>query len=258
MTPLHAVIFGAVEGLTEFLPVSSTGHLILTARLLGLAQTEMMKSFEIAIQTGAILAVLFLYWRSFLLDGKTLARVFAAFLPTAVIGFVLYKFIKKYLFAGETTVLWALALGGVVLILFDLLHREKEDAAHDIASLSYAKAAGIGIAQAVAVLPGVSRSAATIVGALALGVDRKKAVEFSFLLAVPTLLAATALDLVKNREAFAENDWGLLLLGGFVSFVVAVFSIRFFIGFVQKQRRGFLYFGVYRLAAALAFWAFVK
>lgn len=258
MNWIHAVIFGAVEGLTEFLPVSSTGHLILTARLMGLPQTEMMKSFEIAIQLGAILAVLFLYWRSFLKEWKTLLRVIAAFIPTAVIGFVLYKFIKEYLFSGETVVLWALAIGGVVLILFDLFHRERPDAVREVSQISFMKAAGIGIAQAVAVIPGVSRSGATIVGALMLNVDRRRAVEFSFLLAVPTLAAATALDLVKNRSVFAQGGWDMLFLGGAVSLVVAVISIRTFVGFVQRFPRAFLFFGVYRIAAALAFWAFVK
>ena len=255
---IHAVIFGAVEGITEFLPVSSTGHLILTARVLGLSQSEMMKSFEIAIQLGAMLAVVCLYWRSFLLEWKTLQRVVVAFLPTAVIGFVLYHFIKKFLFAGENVVLWALAAGGVVLVLFDLWFREKNDAIREIGRLPFLKAAGIGTAQSLAVIPGVSRSAATIVGALALGVERKKAVEFSFLLAVPTLLAATALDLLKNASAFAQNDWKMLFLGGSVSFVVAIVSIRSFLGFVQKQKRALLFFGVYRILLAAAFWTFVK
>ena len=218
----------------------------------------MMKSFEIAIQLGAVLAVICLYWRSFLMEGKTLQRVIAAFLPTVAIGFVLYHFIKKYLFAGESTVLWALGIGGIILILFDLWHREKADAIDNMARISFPKAAGIGTAQVLAVIPGVSRSAATILGALALGVNRKKAVEFSFLLAVPTLLAATALDLFKNRSAFSGSDWGMLLLGSLVSFVVAIVSIRSFLGFVQKQKRALLFFGIYRILVAVLFWTFVK
>ena len=255
---IHAVIFGVVEGLTEFLPVSSTGHLILTARLLGLSQTEGLKSFEIAIQLGAMLAVLFLYWRSFLLQWETLKRVLLAFLPTAAIGYLLYHVVKKYFLSGETTALWALAVGGVILVLFDLLHREKDTAVRDITRLSAPQTLGIGTIQALAIIPGVSRSAATILGALSLNVERKKAVEFSFLLAVPTLFAAAALDLFKNRSTFAQNDWGMLLLGGFVSFVVAILSIRLFLGFVQRQKRSFLYFGVYRLLVALLFWVFVR
>jgi undecaprenyl-diphosphatase len=228
MNWIHAVIFGAVEGITEFLPVSSTGHLILTARLLGLPQTETMKSFEIAIQVGAILAVLWIYWRSFLMEWETLKRVIVAFLPTAVIGLLLYRLIKKFLFAGEATVLWALGAGGIILILFDLLYRGKKNATNEIARISFGKAFGIGIIQSLAVIPGVSRSAATILGALALGIERKKAVEFSFLLAVPTLLAATVLDLLKSNSAIAPHDWAMLFVGGFTSFIVAIFSIRFF------------------------------
>lgn len=254
---IHAVIFGAVEGITEFLPVSSTGHLILTARLLGLPQTEAMKSFEIAIQLGAILSVVWIYWRSFLVEWETLKRVMAAFLPTAVIGFLLYRLIKKFLFAGESTVLWTLGIGGVILVLFDLLYHEKISATNEIARIPYSKALGIGVIQSLAVIPGVSRSAATILGGLFLGIERKKAVEFSFLLAVPTLLAATALDLLKSKSAIAPHDWAMLFLGGFTSFLVAIFGIRFFLGFLQKQKRWVLFFGLYRIFLALVFWKFV-
>lgn len=255
---MHVVLLGVVEGLTEFLPVSSTGHLILTARLLGLPQTEMMKSFEIAIQLGAILAVVCLYWRSFLIQGETLKRVVAAFLPTAVIGFLLYRIIKKFLFSGEGAVLWALAIGGVVLILFDRLYREQNQTIHDVEHVSFKKAFAIGAIQSLSVIPGVSRSAATILGGIFLGIDRKKAVEFSFLLAVPTLLAATALDLLKNGSAFAQRDWGMLFLGGFVSFIVAIPCIRFFMGLIQKQKRVLSFFGIYRILLAVFFWSFIK
>jgi undecaprenyl-diphosphatase len=249
---VHAVIFGVAEGLTEFLPISSTGHLILTARVLGLPQTETMKSFEIAIQLGAISAVVWIYWRSFLVEWKTLKHVLAAFLPTAFIGFLLYGFIKQFLFAGETIVLWALALGGFFLIFFDRFHQEKKG------EISFSKAVGIGLIQSVAVIPGVSRSGATIVGGLFLEIDRKKAVEFSFLLAVPTILAATTFDLLKNKSIFAQSDWGMLLLGGFVSFIVALVSIRFFLRLIQRQKHALLFFGIYRIFLAITFWIFVK
>jgi len=252
------VILGIVEGLTEFLPISSTGHLILSAKLLHLPQTEMMKSFEIAIQLGAMLAVVWIYWRSFLLEWETLKRVMAAFLPTAVVGFVLYHFIKKFLFNSTSIVLLALALGGVLLILFDLFYREKMSALRDISRVPFPNAVGVGIVQSLAVIPGVSRSAATIVGGVFLGIERKKAVEFSFLLAVPTLFAATVLDILKNRSAFAQSDWQMLVLGGAVSFVVAILSIRLFLGFVQKQKKVFLFSGIYRIVLAILFWSFVK
>ena len=252
----HAVALGIVEGLTEFLPVSSTGHLILTSGLLGLPQTEFLKSFEISIQVGAILAVVLVYWRSFFRRPAVLARVLTALAPTLVVGFFLYTLIRQSLFSNEGLILWSLLIGGVVLILFDLWHKESPDSVEDISSISYPRCFLIGLAQAVSVVPGVSRAGATILGGLALNLKRRTIVEFSFLLAAPTILAATALDLVKNREAFAGTDWGLLALGAAVSFAVALVVIKFFIRYIQ--RHGFLIFGFYRIAAAAAFWMFAR
>lgn len=249
MNWVDAVILGVVEGLTEFLPVSSTGHLILTAHFLGLPQSEFMKTFEISIQVGAILAVLWVYWRSFLTDVETLKRVLIAFLPTAIIGVLLYRTIKQFLFAGQTTVLVSLALGGVVLILFDRLYRVRENVGDAIRKMPLKNAAAIGVIQTLAVIPGVSRAGATILGGLCLGLDRRAAVQFSFLLAVPTLVAATALDILKTSPVINAGQWRLLFLGGAVSFVVALVSIRFFLSFIQK--RGFTFFGIYRLLLAV-------
>ena len=256
MNWVDAVILGIVEGVTEYLPVSSTGHLILAAKLLGLPQTEFMKTFEIAIQIGAILAVVVFYRRTLMTEGETLKRVLAAFLPTAVIGFLLYKVIKKFLFAGTLTVLWFLFLGGVILIIFDRCHREKKDALATPGEIPFWKAAGIGLAQTLSVIPGVSRAAATIVGAMAFGTSRKTAVEFSFLLAVPTLAAATALDLFKNGGSLDLSQWQFLLIGSAVSFGVAMLTIRFFLRFVRNH--GLTAFGLYRIGVALLFWGFVR
>ena len=162
MTLLQSIILGVVEGITEFLPISSTGHLILASRLLGLAQTDFQKSFEIAIQLGAIASVIVLYWRQFLVPA-VLGRVLAAFVPTGLIGFALYHVVKTYLFGSDTVVLWALGLGGVALIVFELLHQEGEDAVGDVASISYSKAVLIGLFQSLSIVPGVSRAGATIV-----------------------------------------------------------------------------------------------
>ena len=252
MNLFHALLFGIVEGITEFLPVSSTGHLILTAEVLGLKQSEFIKSFEIAIQFGAILAVIFLYWRSLLLNSEALKRVIAAFIPTAILGFVFYKIIKKFLLAGDTIVLWSLFLGGLFLIFFEWRHKERTDALEDLSKLSYGKAALIGVFQALAMVPGVSRSAATIVGGLILGMKRKTIVEFSFLLAVPTMLAATGYDLLKNGAGFNQDQFIFLAVGFFVSFGVAVFSIKCFLHFVKNH--SLLLFGVYRIIIALLFW----
>lgn len=256
MSLFHAFVLGIVEGITEFLPISSTGHLILAGKLLGVDNSDFTKSFDISIQLGAILSVVVLYWRSFLVKPEVLKRVMVAFLPTAVIGFVLYTLIKKFLMGNTVVVLWAMAIGGVVLIVFERFHRENDSADGDIETLPYGKAALIGVIQALAVIPGVSRSAATIVGGLSMGLKRKTIVEFSFLLAVPTMLAATALDLLKNASSFSSDQFGALFIGGATAFVVALLAIRFLMGYIRNH--SFVAFGVYRIAAAVAFWLFVR
>ena len=168
MDPLYALIFGIVEGITEFLPISSTGHLILTGKAMGLPQTDFLKTFEIAIQLGAILSVVVLYWRSLFVDFEVLKRVMVAFIPTAILGLAFYKIIKKYLLSDSNVVLWSLFLGGLFLIVFELLHREREDAVEYLSCISYKQSLMIGIFQSIAMIPGVSRSAATIVGGLTL------------------------------------------------------------------------------------------
>ncbi len=254
MTILESIILGVVEGLTEFLPVSSTGHLILASDLLGIPSSEFLKSFEIAIQLGAILAVVALYWKSFL-DVEVLKRVAVAFIPTGIIGLALYSFAKAYLLDNTQVVLWALLLGGVALIVFELLHKEKEDARQDVKSISYFQSFGIGVCQALAIIPGVSRSAATILGGLFLGVGRVAIVEFSFLLAVPVMFAATGLDLYKSAGAFRPDDFGVLAIGFVVSFVVAILSIRFLLKYVRDHT--FIPFGMYRIVLAVIFFFFV-
>jgi undecaprenyl-diphosphatase len=250
MTLLQSIILGVVEGITEFLPISSTGHLILTSRLLGLPQTDFHKSFEIAIQLGAIASVMVLYWRKFL-EPAILSRVLVAFVPTGIIGFALYHVVKTYLFGSDGVVLWALGLGGVALIVFELLHREGEVAVGDVASISYSKAVLIGLFQSLSIVPGVSRSGATIVGGLILGLTRSTIVEFSFLLAVPTMLAATGYDLLKNASSFASGEFVVLAAGFISSFVVALLSLKFLLAYVRT--RTFIPFGIYRIAVALAF-----
>ncbi|HTL70710.1 MAG TPA: undecaprenyl-diphosphatase UppP [Candidatus Eisenbacteria bacterium] len=252
MNLLHAALLGIVEGVTEFLPVSSTGHLILASRLLGLEPTEFVKSFEIAIQLGAILAVVALYGRTLLARPPVLRRVLAAFVPTAAAGFVLYKIVKRYLLSNDRAVLWALFLGGIALIAFELFHKERETDVEDLGEIPYRHCVLIGLCQAAAIFPGVSRSAATILGGLSLRLKRKAIVEFSFLLAVPTMLAATALDLLKSAHSFSAGEFRFLAVGAVVSFAVAALSIRFLLRFVRSHT--FIPFGFYRIFAALAFW----
>src|SRR3989338_4174156 len=252
MNFLSAVVLGIVEGFTEFLPVSSTGHLILASNLLKIPDSDFLTSFEIAIQLGAILAVIALYPRRLFHDAATIRRVAVAFLPSAVVGLILYKFIKHTLLGSEAVVVWSLALGGAFIIVFERLHRKMPIQRSGPGDFSYSKAFLIGVCQAVSVIPGVSRAAATILGGMALGLPRKTIVEFSFLLAVPTMLAATALDIYNSGASIRGGEWGLLAAGFIVSFVVATVGIRFLIRFIE--RHDLTAFGVYRIAVAILFW----
>ncbi|MCK9363067.1 MAG: undecaprenyl-diphosphate phosphatase [Syntrophales bacterium] len=248
-----ALILGIVEGFSEFLPISSTGHLILAGKLLGLAESDFVKSFDIAIQLGAILSVVVLYWRELLVNWETIKKVAVAFLPTGVIGFVLYKIIKNILLGSTAVVLWSLLIGGIILIVFEMLHREKDDATKSLSEITYMQSFLIGVFQSLAVIPGVSRSAATIVGGLILGMKRTIIVEFSFLLAVPTMLAATVYDLYKNGAIFSVLQLNYLAVGFLTSFIVALASIKFLIRFVQNHT--FILFGIYRIALVLVWFA---
>lgn len=255
MNWIHAIILGAVEGLTEFLPVSSTGHLILASELLRVPKTEFLKSFEIAVQLGAILAVLAVFWKRLLLDRKIFLRVAAAFVPTAIFGLLLYSVVKTHLLGNASVVVWALVLGGVALIAFEKLFKASEAPKKELSAMSYKDAVVIGLAQSVAMIPGVSRSAATILGGMGLGWSRAAIVEFSFLLAIPTMAAATGLDLLKSGFAFTASEYGLLALGCAVAFAVAYASVKWLLAYVRSN--DFVAFGVYRIVAGLAFWFFI-
>ncbi len=251
MTIIASIILGIVEGVTEFLPISSTGHLTLTVDLLGIAQTEFVKSFEVIIQLGAILAVVALYWQKLLTNTAVLKRVIVAFLPTAILGLTFYKVIKTYLLGNSLVVLISLFVGGLILILFELFYQEKDDDKVDLEQISYPQAIALGLCQSIAMIPGVSRSAATIVGGLALRIRRETIVEFSFLLAVPTMAAATGLDILKSSFGFSAGEWGLLTLGFFVSFLSALLAIKSFLNYVRHH--DFIAFGLYRIVIALVF-----
>lgn len=254
MDVLQAIVLGIIEGITEFLPISSTGHLILATEALGLTHTDFQKSFEIIIQLGAILAVISLYWKDFL-NLETLKKLFVAFLPTAAVGLLLYSFIKTYLLGNPMVVVWALAVGGVALIIFELIHKEKDGAVTQLKDMSYLQAALVGLAQAAAVVPGISRSAATILGGLALGLKRTTIVEFSFLLAVPTMLAATGLDIVRTQANFSLDEVSLLAAGFISSFLVAMLAIKFLLKIVRTHT--FIGFGIYRIVLAALFFLFM-
>jgi undecaprenyl-diphosphatase len=246
---LHAVLLGIVEGITEFLPISSTAHLILASRALGLAETEFLKSFEIIIQLGAILSVVVLYWRRFL-NIEVLKKLVVAVIPTGVIGLTVYKAIKGYLMGNITVILLTLLLGGIALIVFERFRMEDQRDV-DFQEITYRKAFLIGLFQAIAVIPGVSRSAATIVGGSLLGVSKRTIVEFSFMLAVPTMLAATGLELLKSQAALSGN-FAVLGIGFVVSFITAIVAIKSFLAYLK--RRDFSLFGWYRVVLALVFY----
>ncbi len=256
MTFIDAIILGIIEGVAEFLPISSTGHLILASHLLGLdINSDFIKSFEIVIQMGAIAAVMVLYWRSFL-SLSILLRLLCGFLPTAIIGFTLYPFLKQYLLGNSIIVVSSLAVGGLFLILFELFYPKiKEDREQKITNISYKQAFIIGLFQSIALIPGISRSAATIVGGLILGLQRVTIVEFSFLLAVPTMTAATGYDILKNYSIFSADTALLLILGFSTAFFVALLVITTLLKFIKKHT--FIPFGIYRLILATLFFIFI-
>lgn len=252
MSIFETIILGVVEGFTEFLPISSTGHLILTSHLLKLEQDGFLKSFEIAIQLGAILSVVVLYFKKFLLNLEVIKRAAVAFVPTAVVGFVMYGFIRNVLLGSVVTVLWSLFLGGVALITFEFWYRNKKlTSERNVEDISYTHCFWIGCFQAISVIPGISRAGATILGGLWLGVPRKTIVEFSFLLALPTMAGATGLDLLKNASSFSFDQFGVLAVGFVVSFITAMLAIKFLTSFVQKHT--FVSFGIYRIILAIVF-----
>lgn len=249
MSFLHALIFGIVEGITEFLPVSSTAHLILASHVLRLGETEFVKSFQIIIQLGAILSVVVLYWKKFW-NWDVLTKLAVAFIPTGVIGLTVYKAVKGYLLGNMNVVLLSLLLGGVALIVFERFHN-RTDSEVDFSEITYGKALLIGLFQSIAIVPGVSRSAATIVGGSLIGISKRTIVEFSFMLAVPTMLAASALELFKNHSALAGN-FGVLGVGFVVSFITAIAAIKSFLSYLKK--RDFTAFGWYRIILAVVFY----
>ncbi|MEK7098460.1 MAG: undecaprenyl-diphosphatase UppP [Patescibacteria group bacterium] len=243
---LDAILLGIVEGLTEFLPISSTAHLILASRVLEIPSSDFLLSFIIAIQLGAIASIVILFWKTILWDFERMKRVAVAFIPTALIGFFLYKLLKEVLVENLALIALALLVGGVILIVFEYFHKRETATVEAEGPMPYTSALAIGLAQSLAIIPGVSRAGATILGGLLLGVPRKEIVEFSFLLAVPTMLAATGYDLLKSSAAFATGEWELLAVGFFVSFVAAYIGVRFLVRYVQTH--SFAAFGYYRIA----------
>ncbi len=254
MNFFEAIILGIVEGLTEFLPISSTGHLILTAHILDLPTTEFLSTFEVVIQLGAILAVVVLYFQKLLRDWEMNKRLIVGLIPALVVGGVFYPFIKS-LFASSMTVVVSLIIGGIAIIGVEYFQKKQTKTITELGQISYRTAFLVGLFQALAVIPGVSRAGATIMGGLLLGMERTVIVEFSFLLAVPTMLAASSKDLYESFGLLSSGDFGILSVGFVTAFIVAMMTIKFLIRFVQTHT--FIPFGVYRIVAGIIFLLFV-
>lgn len=267
------LILGIVEGLTEFLPISSTGHLILFGKFIELSPKEFSNAFFVIIQLGAILSVLYLYFNDLNPIGKykiqekvgdkykslslkdkwklrdmptmrLLAKIIIGFLPAAVLGFLFDDLIDKYLF-NEVTVSIALIFYGIIIILMEKKNKDSNFKYNDLDDISLKTAFFIGVFQCLAMVPGTSRSAVTIIGAMLLGCSRTSAAKFSFYLAIPTMLGATALKVIKIGISFGLWQWFLIIVGGIVSYIVALIVIKKFLSYIRNN--DFTYFGIYRI-----------
>jgi undecaprenyl-diphosphatase len=240
MDIFHAIIIAIVEGITEFLPVSSTGHMIITQKLLGIEPDSFVKLFTVNIQFGAILSVIILYWKKFFQTFDFYLKLFVAFLPAAILGFLLSNYIDQML-ESVLVVAISLVIGGVFLLFIDSwFNRPSENQ-----KITFKNALIIGFFQVIAMIPGVSRSAATIIGGLTQKLNRKNATEFSFFLAVPTMFAASAYEMMKSYKSIQPQHISVLIIGNIVAFVVAMIAIKGFITFLTKH--GFKVFGYYRI-----------
>lgn len=244
MDIFQAIILAIIEGLTEFLPISSTGHMIIGASFMGINTNAFTKFFEVNIQFGAILSVVVLYWKRFFKDIYFYFRLIIAFIPAMVFGLLFSDAIDKLL-ENVMVVAIMLVLGGIILVFIDSYFENKPTKEE----ITYKNGFIIGLFQCIAMIPGVSRSASSIIGGMFQGLSRKTSAEFSFFLAVPTMFAATAYNLLKSIKSgglqFTNDEYFILLIGNIVAFIVAMIAIKFFIGFLQKY--GFRFFGYYRI-----------
>ena len=249
MSVFQAVILAIIEGLTEFLPISSTGHMIIGSYFMGIGSDPFVKTFTVAIQLGAIISVVVLYHKRFLQSLKFYMVLFVAFLPAAIIGLLFNDYVDALLERVDV-VGWMLIAGGIFLVFTDKIF--KSNTSSEDTEVSFAQSWRIGVMQCIAMVPGVSRSAATIIGGMTQGLSRKTAAEFSFFLAVPTMLAATGYKLLKfylAGNSFGQQELVLLAIGNIVAFVVAMVAIRYFINYLT--RHGFALFGYYRIFAGV-------
>ena len=255
MNIIQTIILSIIEGITEFLPISSTGHMILASSIMNISEDAFVKTFEIAIQIGAILAIVWMYAKRFLQGLTIYIKLAIAFIPTGIIGIFAYHYIKTYLF-NPIVVSASLIIGGIVLILIDKKMVTQQSKTDVLENISYKNAFFIGLFQSVSMIPGVSRAAATIIGGIFNGLDKKQALEFSFLLAVPTMFVATGYDLYKTPVVFTGHEIFLVCLGLVIAFITAWIAVKVFISLVQNY--GFKYFGYYRIVLGIIFLLLVK
>lgn len=253
MTLWQAIVLAIVEGLTEFLPVSSTGHLIIVSKLMGINEDPFTKAYTVIVQFGAIMSVLVLYWRRFLTTWSFYKKIFLAFLPAASIGLLVADKIDALLGSVEI-VAYALVVGGVALIAFEKMFKPKDGI--EIEDMQPVSALKIGFFQCLAFVPGVSRSASSIIGGMFQGLSRKAAAEFSFFLGVPTLAGACFIKALRAREYISAEHWDLIIIGNIVAFVAAALAIKSFIQFLT--RHGFFAFGVYRIVVGVLLFALLQ
>lgn len=254
MTITQSIIIAIIEGITEFLPISSTGHMILASAAMGIHDDEFVKTFEVFIQLGAILAIAMMYIKRFFRGLEIYMKLIVAFIPTGVIGFLAYDYIKAYLF-NPVVVSVSLILGGIFLIFIDKKVVNSETKLAEVEDMSYKNAFFIGLCQCFSMVPGTSRAAATIIGGVFNGLDKKQATEFSFLLAVPTMMAAGGYDLLKSDLAFNSDQLIMLGIGSVVAFISAWIAVKLFIKYVSSH--GFTAFGYYRIALGVLFLIFM-
>lgn len=247
----QAFVLGIVEGLTEFLPISSTFHLIFAGKLLNIEPSNFLKFFEVFIQAGAILAVLFLYGKELWQDRKLDKNIILSFIPTAILGFLLHSVIKNFFFETDWLMIGAFALVGLIFIAYEKWHAKHPSKGKNIADLTGKQAILIGVGQALAVLPGVSRAGAVIITMMILGQKRSEAAKYSFLLAVPAICAAAGYDALKmiGQDPVSSQEFGLMSIGFVTAFITAFFVLKWFIAYLQKNT--LTSFGIYRLTIAM-------
>ncbi len=255
MTIIQSAILGIVEGITEFLPISSTAHLIIASNLLGIKQTISSIAFEVIIQLGATLAIVAIYLNKINFKEIELwKKVFLAFLPLAIIGFLLRHQIKELF--NLYTVAWMFIIGGIVFFIVEKLYKEEKIKIDNVEKVNYKQALIIGIFQVFALIPGTSRSGSTIVGGMLSGLSRKTAADFSFLLAIPTMFAASGYEFVKNIHSFQNENLVVLSIGFIVSFVSCYIAVKWFLNFVKKY--SLIPFGIYRIIIGILLFYFLN